>query len=409
MVLSINKTYCWIFVTAFVLLVPSIHLLKFIDELMVLVMMCLVALDVVVNHNFKKYKFIFAVMGIMMLYFLYSFTLPYNTPTAFVYDFIAQMKPFCYFGIAYAIAPQLDNTQKYVLKVVAILNAVIMLFLFVTGMYKIVVFHITYIGLIAAVSFMLYLLASVKDDGTLSKRDTIIAVAILTIGLTCTRSKFYGEYIMALYMLFVYRPGMLKNIKWSHILIFFAILGLIIVAAWEKIDYYFISGGQDIAPNEDVLESFARPLLYGGLILTLIMHPLFGSGLASFATNASSTSVNYSELYRVIGLDEIWGLSPDFDAFICDTFYPSLAQFGLVGIVLLIVFFVWNYKRLGLVLDKYGKIEYIIGIFAIVVLLIESIAATTFNQGVGGICLMTMGYMISQVKDIESVKRIKEK
>ena len=44
--LSINKVYCWIFILAFATLVPSIHLLKFVDELMVLLMACLVVLDV---------------------------------------------------------------------------------------------------------------------------------------------------------------------------------------------------------------------------------------------------------------------------------------------------------------------------------------------------------------------------
>ena len=242
------------------------------------------------------------------------------------------------------------------------------------------------------------------------RKDIIISVIILTVGLTCTRSKFYGEYIMALYMLFWYRPGMLKKIKLSHILIFLGIVVLIFVAAWEKIDYYFISGGQEDAIfDEDLVESFARPMLYAGMVLILMMHPILGSGLGSFATHASSSNVNYSRIYTEIGLDNVWGLSPDFGAFICDAFYPSLAQFGLIGIILFIGFFVWNYKRLGLVLEKYGKIEYSLGILAIVVVLIESIAATTFSQGTGGICLMIMGYIISQVKGVKRMKLINEK
>lgn len=406
MLLSINKTYCWIFVIAFTLLVPSIHLVKFLDELMVLVMMCLVMLDVLVNRNYKKYSFLFAVMGIMALYFIYSLFLPYNTPKSFVYDYIAQMKPYCYFGVAYAIVPRLNAVQKYVLKKISLINGILSLVLFVTGFYEVVFFHISLIGHVTAVSFMMYMLTSVKDDGTLAKKDYVIAILILTIGLTCTRAKFYGEYIMAIYMLFIYRPTMLKKIKLSHILLLAFFVGIILVVAWGKIDYYFISGGEDVAYDSTAMESFARPLLYISMIMILMMHPVLGSGLASYASHASSSNINYSGLYYVLGLDDIWGLSPDYDAFICDAFYPSLAQFGVVGIVLFIGFFVWCYKRMKLNQQINGKIHFTIGIMSIIVLLIESIAATTFCQGVGGICMMMLGYEMSMVKNVKKEKNI---
>ena len=54
--LSVNKIYCWLFVFALLIQIPSIHLLKFLDELLVVFMMCLVFLDVVVNKQFKKYN-----------------------------------------------------------------------------------------------------------------------------------------------------------------------------------------------------------------------------------------------------------------------------------------------------------------------------------------------------------------
>lgn len=363
--------------------------------------MLLVMLDVLVNRDFKRYNLLWCIAGIMIFYSLYTILfMSYNTKVAVLYDFIAQMKPFCYFCVAYAVSPNLDKNQKRVLKYISVFNGILVFILFVSGLYKIIFMHITYVGLVAIASFMMYLIVTIDENGNLRKKDILISVLILTVGLTCTRSKFYGVYILSLYMLFLYRPGLLKKIRVTHVLAFISIIALILFVSWTKIDYYFISGGQDISPDEDVLQSSARPVLYASMIVLLGMHPVFGSGMASFATNASSTAVNYSGAYYELGIDAVWGLSPSYDAFICDAFYPSLAQFGIVGILLFIYFFVWLYKRLGLYLYTVGKAQYTIGIVSIVALLIESIASATFNQGVGGIFMMILGYLVSTFKNI---------
>ena len=184
-------------------------------------------------------------------------------------------------------------------------------------------------------------------------------------------------------------------------------LCLILVVAWNKIDYYFISGGEvDMAFDEDLLSSFARPVMYASMFPILGMHLLFGSGFASFGTYASSTSINYSNLYSVIGIDNVWGLSRDFDSFICDAYYPSLAQYGLIGLVLFIVLYVWMYKKLSLYIYITGKVYYLIGLVIIVALLIENIAATSFNQGAGAMCMMILGYLISNFKKITKEQEI---
>lgn len=365
-------------------------------------MMCLTFLDVVINKQYKKYKLLWILIGIMTFYAIYSLTfVSYNTPKAVCYDFIAQLKPYCYFCVGYAIVPKISEIQKQILKYISILNGFVLLILFVTGLYKIIFMHISYVGLVAVSSFLVYLLSAMKTDGSLTIKDMIVAVCVLSVGLLCTRAKFYGIFIISVYLLFIYRPGLLKNITLSQVVIFIVILALVLVASWHKIDYYFISGGEDYNFfDEDKMASFARVALYGGMIMILLLYPIFGSGLASFATNASSTSVNYSQIYYELGLDNVWGLSPNYDSFICDAFYPSLAQFGFVGICLFIWFFVWVYKILSISLYLKGKAYFVVGIIAIVVILIESIAGTTFCQSVGGLCMMILGCLASKYKDI---------
>src|SRR5699024_8630698 len=69
----------------------------------------------------------------------------------------------------------------------------------------------------------------------------------------------------------------------------------------------------------------------------------FGCGLGTFATHASR--VDYSPIYGEYGIDYIWGLSKSYSAFISDTYYPSLAEFGVVGLVLFVLFWFYIIKK----------------------------------------------------------------
>lgn len=408
--LSINKIYCYLFVLALLIQIPSICMLKFLDELLVVFMLLLISLDVVVNKQYKKYRLLWGITGVMFFYALYSILfLSYNTPKAIMYDFIAQMKPFCYFCIGYAVTPMFDVGMKRLLKWICVINSVIVLFCFILGLTNKIFAHVTYLGLVSFVSFLVFLLCSCDEEGKVAKSELVKAIIILSIGLVCTRSKFYGEYLFTLYLLFLYVPGYLKKIKIKQIVIALLALCLVLIVTWHKIDYYFISGGQDVSMDEEVLQTFARPVMYASMIVILGMHPLLGSGLASFGTNASTTAVNYASTYGKIGIDNIWGLSESYDEFICDAFYTELAQFGIIGIALFVYFFVWLNKRLSLFLYVSGKMFYVIGVISIIVILIESIASTTFNQGAGAMYMMILGILTSYVKNITKTQELELK
>lgn len=321
-------------------------------------------------------------------------------------DLIVQMKPFCYFCISYAVVPQFSKNMRAVIKWICIFNVFMVVFCFLAGLTKTIFFIVTYYGLVSMISALVYLFCSV-DNNKVSRKDIIVVVIMLLIGLVSTRSKYYGEFVVVLYLLFFYIPGVMKNVKLKHVLVLILMFSVVLVVAWEKIDYYFISGGQEYQMfDEEMLASFARPVLYAGMFVLLSLHPLFGSGLASYATFASTTSVNYSGVYAAIGIDNVWGLSEDFDLFICDAFYPELAQFGIVGIILFLYFFVWMNKKISLLLYTSGKILYAIGIVSIIVILIESIASTTFNQGAGAICMMVLGCLASKNNNITKQQEV---
>jgi hypothetical protein len=86
-------------------------------------------------------------------------------------------------------------------------------------------------------------------------------------------------------------------------------------------------------------DSTARNALYSTSVAIAIDHFPLGTGLASFASYASQ--VYYSDVYRDYGLTTVWGLSPEYNAFITDTFWPMvLGEGGVVAFVPYLVFVV---------------------------------------------------------------------
>lgn len=111
--------------------------------------------------------------------------------------------------------------------------------------------------------------------------------------------------------------------KPSKFVFVFIAIGALIIGA-DQIQSYFLT------------PTSARSLLTQyGFAIAFQCFPL-GSGFATFATYMSG--VYYSPLYYEYGLNNIWGLSPAYPAFITDTFWPAVvAQFGFLGLAAFVV------------------------------------------------------------------------
>ena len=133
-----------------------------------------------------------------------------------------------------------------------------------------------------------------------------------------------------------------------------------------------------------VSDRMARPESYktAGTIIFSDYIP-FGSGLGTFATNAAS--VYYSPLYYKYGLSNIWGLTPEWHNFMADAFFPTLAEFGIVGLFFFVWFWVRRYKEIN-------KINifliYKIALMCMLALFLEGTADTSYLSGKG------MGYFM---------------
>lgn len=398
MVIKLDRLCVWIFIVSLAFMIPSILYVKFIDELGCYLLGAVAVADILVNRNFGRYKLVFLFVAFFAFYILYSiFFVHYNTTKYILIDAIIELKPFLPFLVVFAIAPKLLDVEKSVVKVICVINSAICLSLLVMGLPAIeaTVYHVAYIGSTCFICAVAFLMVSIKDDGTVPSRDVLTIMLILVAGIGCTRSKYYGEFILATFFILFYKPGMTRNFKLKHALLIIAVMGLVVAASWGKFSYYFITGNSDTF-TPDTMESFARPVLYVTSGLILVDKFPFGSGLASFASYASAE--HYSSLYYEYGINNVFGLSEQYSDFICDAYYPTLAQFGVAGVILFFSFFIWVYNKLRLLLranaSKY-KYHFVAGTLCICFLFIENVGGTFFVQTSGLLAMILLGFTAS--------------
>ena len=212
-----------------------------------------------------------------------------------------------------------------------------------------------------------------------TRRNKYIAVLLVFSGLLAPKMKFVGEVVVFMGILFF-----LKRRLNFHSGKTIAYLSLLMVATlfftWEKFDVYYVDGWEN--------EGLARPMTYKTSLKILRDYFPLGSGMGTFATNAAWKY--YSPLYYQYGLNNVWGLNEG-GGFICDAFYPTLAQFGVVGVILFCIF----WKRRLIEINNIRDIRhYHVALMAFFCLAIESTADSSYLSGKGmgyfmllGICL----------------------
>jgi len=391
--------------------IPSIYMVKFADELCALMLAMIVGLDCVVNGNWKRYIPLWCAVLFFAGYVVYSrYCVHFNTMNYVLQDFVIELKVFISFLVFYCVSPRFTSKDKAILRRIALINSTIVALSFLGGyaLVSFVVFHVSYAGIVIFVSMLIYISCSIDKEGALDRRTICTACIYVLIGIACTRSKYYGECVLFLFVMLIYKPNMFKRINYKHVLMIFGVLALVIAVAWQKIQFYFLTGGSDtFDPN--VTATFARPVMYATGVLILADYFPFGTGLASFGTYASQ---NYSDVYYEYGIDKVFGLSPQRPDFICDAFYPSLAQFGVIGVILFFGMFVWIYMQLAKSLNADPvrfHYRFVVGVLSICFILIESVADTVFTQICGFILMAYLGQLCSRrVPDSQELREKKD-
>ena len=340
-----------------------------------------------INRVFLLTLFIFTA------YLIYSFAIGSNAPKAIITDLIIQMKPYVAFFCIYQMKPLFTSDQKQILNQLCILSWFLLLPLGVSDIfiYKFLehtMGHPTnYAAAITAIS-LTYLYTS-----DFKWKDKLIFLLMLSVGLISGRSKFYGFFVLSTIVVFYFSN--IKNIKlnFKNVAIVLVMAVGIFFVAKQKIMFYFLSGLTGGEENDYL----ARFVLYGTALMIFTDYFPFGSGLGSFATHASR--VVYSNTYSEYNIDNIWGLSKSHDKFIADTYYPSLAQFGIIGVLLFLSFWIYIIKKaFNLMKLTQDTLPITLVIITTGFLLIENVADATQTSNRGFFIMMLLGVILGEQK-----------
>ena len=312
---------------------------------------------------------------LMVFYLTYSLIIQVTTPRGVFLDILQQVRPYAVFYLTWMMAPEFTNKQKRRIKLVMLLSFFGYLFAFILNPSLVTPFgggESVALGQIALCCAMIYYLFSKQ-----TKRNRNIAILIMLLGLVSGKSKYFGECVVFIALVIFVKSKI--NFASVSTLLKVAALGCVVIFfTWTKFNAYYVEGFQDDA------QEMARPLTYEtGMKIMFKDYIPFGSGLGSFGTAAAAKE--YSPLYYKYQLDNVWGLNPENPMFLADAFYPTLAEFGVVGLF----FFLWFWKRRLWEANKiHNLIYYRMALMCILALALESTADSSYLSGKG------MGYFM---------------
>lgn len=391
----INKHVYELFLVTWILGIVFYGVVRFdfIDELCGAVLFIVFVFYVFKTPDWRMNKMFLFTLCVFLFYLGYSLYIKSNTTKSIIIDFLIQLKPYLAFFCMYQIAPKFSANQRSMLKE---LSFCLWFFLCIIGIGSIfidrllstVMSHPTAFAASVVATSLVYLYSS-----KYTTRDKIIFLIMLSVGILSGRSKFYGFFACSTVAVLYFSNPKNLYLNMKNISMFLVMTALILAVSWNKIAYYFIQG----ASGEEV-DTMARFVLYATSFTVFMDYMPFGSGLASFATHASR--VDYSPIYSEYGIDSIWGLSKSYDAFIADTYYPSLAQFGILGVVLYVFFWVYILKKAFCYFKLTNNTRLIIlSLLIIGFLAIENVADATFTSNRGLFMMMFLGLIMSEQKN----------
>lgn len=352
--------------------IPS---LQYSDEILTLVLILFTAARYGNLHQRMAKKEIGVYLGLMTFFVLYSLVMAVNVSGSVWLDLQQQVRPYAVFYCTWLLAPQFSKGQRNLILRVMLLTYVFYVVAFLYMPQLVTPFggeESAALGQLAIVCAMTYYLFMPK-----TKRNLWIAIILMALGLLGGKSKFFGEMVCFV-AIFYFLKGRIKLGSAKTIAQFAVITATVLFFTWTKFNAYYIDGMKADA------ERRARPESYKvGTTIIFKDYVPFGSGLGTFATNAAAEY--YSPLYYKYKMNTIWGLDPDNPMFLADAFYPTLAEFGIVGLVFFFIF--WK-RRLKTVLKLPDDRYYKVGLMCILALALESTADTSYLSGKG------MGYFM---------------
>ena len=331
------------------------------------------------NTPWKEYMFF---LGVLSFYVVYGLLFGRNVQDAVWLDLVQEIRPYSIIYCTWILNPRFSDKQKKW-----------MLGTMIATLGSWIVYHpqtlnggeFPVLGQLAISTGMSYYLFSEE-----TKKNKLIALALVGSGLLAPKMKFMGEVVAFVAMLFYVNKKLdFKSPKTVWTLSLMMIVAIMLT--WTKFEVYYVDGWDN--------ENLARPMTYKTSWKILWDYFPFGSGMGTFACNAAWKY--YSPLYYEYHLNNIWGLGGNRlldGVFICDAFYPTLAQFGVVGVILFYLF--WK-RRLTAFNEMYSLKYYRVAMMAFFCLAIEQTADTSFLSGKGQGYSMLIALCLNSNRNLE--------
>ena len=375
---GIAKFYTWFWIIYFPVCIAFAATVDFdwSDEILTVALLAygLVKHRFLVNDK-KRRKEISVYIGLMIFYLAYSLLMRVTTSRGVMLDFLQQLRPYAVFYLTWMMAPQFTNYQKKRIKWVMLLS----FFGYLAALFFKPSLVTPYggtesaaLGQIALCCAIIYYMFSKQ-----TKRNRNIAILLMLVGLVSGKSKYFGECVVFI-ALVIFVKRKINFLSPKTLLRVGVLATVVLYFTWAKFSAYYVEGFEEDA------EAMARPATYEtGMQIMFRDYIPFGSGLGSFGTAAAAKE--YSPLYYKYELDTVWGLTPDNPMFLADAFYPTLAEFGLVGLFFFLCFWkrrLWEANRIT------DLVHYRMALMAILALALESTADSSYLSGKG------MGYFM---------------
>lgn len=387
---NIAKFYTWFWIIYFPVCIAFTYVVDFdwSDEILaVLLLTYALGKRRYLEKNKLRTTEISIYILLMVSYLAYSLIIQVTTPRGVFLDILQQVRPYAVFYLTWMMAPEFTNKQKRRIKLVMFLSFFGYLVAFIFKPSLVTPFggeESAALGQIALCCAMVYYLFSKQ-----TKLNRNIAILIMLLGLISGKSKYFGECVVFI-ALVVFVKSKINYTSVATLLKVAALGAVVIFFTWTKFNAYYVEGFQEDA------EAMARPVTYEtGIKIMFKDYIPFGSGLGSFGTAAAAKE--YSPIYYKYHLDEIWGLNPENPMFLADAFYPTLAEYGIVGLF----FFLWFWKRRLWEANKIPNlIYYRMALMCILALALESTADSSYLSGKG------MGYFMILALCLNSARKV---
>ena len=319
--------------------------------------------------NKKPWKEFMVCFGVIAFYVVYSLLFGANVSGGVWLDLMQEIRPYSIIFCTWILNPQFTKKQKKWMLITMIITLFSWILYHPQTLDSQVEAEFPVLGQLAICTGMSYYLFTKE-----TKRNRLIALFLVLTGMLAPKFKYIGEVVCFIAFIFFLKKRL--NFRSPKTMIYCVlVVTIVLMVSWTRFDAYYVSGLDN--------EGLARPMTYKTGLKILWDYFPFGSGMGSFACNGAK--VYYSHLYYKYDLNGIWGLGV-VGAFICDAYYPSLAQFGIVGVF----FFCWFWKRRLAAFNIIADMRYYrVAMVTFCCLAIEQTADSSWLSGKGmGYCML---------------------